>query len=290
MLKPILIWLFLLISSCSSNDKDQITDDQSFYSNNTFQDYELFDKAKKLILNKEYDLALSQLDKIEILFPSSEFSRKSMLLKAYVNFLLKDYEKTRVLAESYIKYNPGSEDIAYALYLDAMTYYIGIKKSNYSQENGNKALEKFTFILNNYQNSKYEIDIITKIEIINNNLAEGKVKIAKYYLENKNDTGALIYFLDIFENHSSSQSIEETLFYLTKIYYNIEEPNLAKKYASILAYNFPDSNWYKKSYNIINDIDNVEDDESWYESLNPIKLFKSKLQNDSNDTDIKILN
>ena len=290
MLKPILIWLFFLISSCSSNDKDQITDDQSFYGNNTFQDYELFDKAKKLISNKQYDLALSQLDKIEILFPSSEFSSKSMLLKAYVNFLLKDYEKTRVLAESYIKYNPGSEDIAYALYLDAMTYYIGIKKSNYSQENGNKALEKFTYILNNYQNSKYEIDIITKIEIINNNLAEGKVKIAKYYLENKNDTGALIYFLDIFENHSSSQSIEETLFYLTKIYNNIEEPNLAKKYASILAYNFPDSNWYKKSYNIINDIDNIEDDESWYKSLNPIKLFKSKLQNDSNDTDIKILN
>ena len=290
MLKPILIWLFFLISSCSSNDKDQITDDQSFYGNNTFQDYELFDKAKKHISNKQYDLALSQLDKIEILFPSSEFSSKSMLLKAYVNFLLKDYEKTRVLAESYIKYNPGSEDIAYALYLDAMTYYIGIKKSNYSQENGNKALEKFTYILNNYQNSKYEIDIITKIEIINNNLAEGKVKIAKYYLENKNDTGALIYFLDIFENHSSSQSIEETLFYLTKIYNNIEEPNLAKKYASILAYNFPDSNWYKKSYNIINDIDNIEDDESWYKSLNPIKLFKSKLQNDSNDTDIKILN
>lgn len=290
MLKPILIWLFFLISSCSSNDKDQITDDQSFYSNNTFQDYELFDKAKKHISNKQYDLALSQLDKIEILFPSSEFSSKSMLLKAYVNFLLKDYEKTRVLAESYIKYNPGSEDIAYALYLDAMTYYIAIKKSNYSQENGNKALEKFTYILNNYQNSKYEIDIITKIEIINNNLAEGKVKIAKYYLNNNNYTGALIYFLDIFENHSSSQSIEETLFYLTKIYNNIEEPNLAKKYASILAYNFPNSIWYKKSYNIINERENIEDNESWYKSLNPIKLLKSKLQNDSNDTDIKILN
>lgn len=289
MLKPILIWLFFLISSCSSNDKDQITDDQSFYSNNTFQDYELFDKAKKLISNKQYDLALSQLDKIEILFPSSEFSSKSMLLKAYVNFLLKDYEKTRVLAESYIKYNPGSEDIAYALYLDAMTYYIGIKKSNYSQENGNIAIEKFTYILNNYQNSKYEIDIITKIEIINNNLAEGKVKIAKYYLDNKNITGALVNFLDIFENHTSSQSIEETLFYLTNIYNSIDEHDLAKKYASILAYNFPDSIWYRKSYNIINDIENIEDNISWYESLNPIKLFKSKLQNDSDDADIKIL-
>ena len=288
MLKPILICLLFLITSCSSNDKDQITNDQSFNSN-IYQDYELFDKAKKHIANKQFDLALSQLDKIEVLFPSSEFSNKSMLLKAYVHFLIKDYEKTRALAESYKKYHPGSEDIVYAIYLDAMTYYIGIKRPEYSQENANKALEKFTFILKSYPNSKYEIDIITKIEIINNNLANSKIKIAKYYLDNKNITGALVNFLDIFENHTSSQSIEETLFYLTNIYNSIDEHDLAKKYASILAYNFPDSIWYRKSYNIINDIENIEDNISWYESLNPIKLFKSKLQNDSDDADIKIL-
>ena len=50
-----------------------------------------------------------------------------MLVKAYINFLNKDYEKTRAIAEMYKKYYPGSKDIVYANYLDAMTYYVLIK-------------------------------------------------------------------------------------------------------------------------------------------------------------------
>ena len=235
MLKLILTFIFFFIISCSSNDKDELINDQSVYDNNTYQDFELFNKAKKNITNKQFDLALIQLDKIEVLFPNSIYANKGMLLNAYINFLLKDYEKTRAIAENYKKYYPGSADIIYANYLEAMTYFVLIKKSGYSQENANIALNKFTFILNAYPNNKYEIDIITKIDLINNNLANGKIKTAKFYLTQGNNTGALVYLLDIFNNHSSSSSIEETLFYLTKTYYDIDEYDLAKKYASILS-------------------------------------------------------
>ena len=289
MIKLILFSVLFFIVSCSSNDNDEFVNDQSFYDNNKYQDYQLYEKAEEYILKEQFDLALAQLDKIEVIFPSSEYASKSMLLRAYIHFLMKDYEKTRAIAENYKNFYPGSNDIIYANYLDAMTYYILIKKTDYSQKNANEALKKFTFILNAYPNNKYEIDIITKIELINNNLALNKMKTAKFYLNNKNNTGALIYFLDIFDNHNSSTSIEETLYYLTKIYYSIEELDLAKKYASILGYNFPQSIWYEKSYNIINDLQNIEEKESWFESLNPIKLFKSKVENISNNTDIKKL-
>ena len=289
MIKLILFFVLFFIVSCSSNDSDELVNDQSFYDNNKYQDYQLYEKAEEYILKKQYDLALAQLDKIEVIFPSSEYASKSMLFRAYIHFLIKDYEKTRAIAESYKNFYPGSNDIIYANYLDAMTYYILIKKTDYSQKNANEALKKFTFILNAYPNNKYEIDIITRIELINNNLALSKMKTAKFYLNNKNNTGALIYFLDIFDNHNSSTSIEETLYYLTKIYYSFEEVDLAKKYASILGYNFPQSIWYEKSYNIINDLQNIEEKESWFESLNPIKLFKSKVENVSNNTDIKKL-
>ena len=112
--------------------------------------------------------------------------KKSMLVKAYINFLNKDYEKTRALAEMYKNYYPGSKDIVYANYLEAMTYYVLMKKSDYSQENTNIALDKFNFILNAYPNSKYEIDILTKIKLINNNLAAEKLNIAKFYLDKGN--------------------------------------------------------------------------------------------------------
>ena len=171
MKNSILILLSFFLISCYSNDKDELKNDQRFYENNNLDDYQIFDKANSFITSNEYELALIELDKIEFFYPSSPYAKKSILVKAYINFLNKDYEKTRALAEMYKDYYPGSEDIIYAYYLEAMTYYVLIKKSEYSQKNTNLALDKFNFILNAYPNSRYEIDILTKIKLINNNLA-----------------------------------------------------------------------------------------------------------------------
>ena len=57
--------------------------------------------ANNYIISNQYELALIELDKIEVLYPSSPYAKKSMLVKAYINFLNKDYEKTRALAEMY---------------------------------------------------------------------------------------------------------------------------------------------------------------------------------------------
>ncbi len=287
MKNSILILLYFFIISCSSNDKDEYKNDQSFYENNTLEDYEIFDMSNYYINSNQYELALIELDKLEILFPSSPYTKKSILVKAYINFLNKEYEKTRALAEIYKNYYPGSEDIAYANYLEAMTYYVLIKKSEYSQENTNIALNKFNFILNAYPNSKYEIDILTKIKLINNNLAAEKLSIAKFYFDKGNFTGSLVYLMDIFNNHSSSLSIEETLFLITKIHYSSNEYELAKNYASILAYNFPKSVWYEKSYKLINNLEGVSDSKKWYEKLNPLKIIRKDEENNSNNSTIQ---
>jgi outer membrane protein assembly factor BamD len=288
--KSILILLSFFIISCSSNDKDEYKNDQSVYENNTLKDFELFELANSYISSKQFELALIELDKLEVLYPSSPFASKSMLVTAYIHFLDKDYEKTRALAEMYKSYYPGSKDIVYANYLEAMTYYVLMKKSDYSQEQTYKAMEKFNFILNAYPNSKYEIDILTKIKLINNNLAAEKLSIAKFYLDKGNTNGSLVYLIDIFKNYSSSLSIEETLFLITKIYHSLGEYELAKKYASILAYNFPESNWYKKSYNLIKGIDDINNDKKWFEKFNPIKLLKQDQENYSNNSSIQPIN
>ena len=289
MKNSILIFLFIVIISCSSNDKDEYEFDQSLYENNDLKDDELFNLANEYISSKQLDSALIELDKIEVLFPSSQFANKSMLVTAYIHFLKKDYEKTRAIAEMYRNYYPGSKDIVYANYLEAMTYFVTMKKNDYSQENSRKALQKFNFILNAYPNSKYEIDIITKIKIINNNLSEQKLKIAKYYLDKDNNNASLIYLLDIFNNHNTSTSIEETLFLITKIYFTLDEQELSKNYASILAYNFPKSKWYQKSYNLINGLEGVSNGSNWYEKFNPIKILIQDEENNYNNVSIQTI-
>ena len=281
MYKAILIFISIFIISCSSNDKEDIISDQSLYENNLLEDYELYEKANDYIASDQLDLALIELDKLEVLFPSSKYASKGMLITAYIHFLKKDYEKTRAIAESYKKYYPGSKDRVYANYLEAMTYYVLIKKSQYSQKNSELAIQNFNFILNAFPNSKYEIDIITKIQIIENTLAEHKLSTAKFYLNKKNINASLVYLKDIFNNYNTSLSIEETLYLLVKIYDLIDEIEIAKSYASVLAYNFPESKWYKLSYNLINDIDeDLSGDDKWFEKYNPIKIFINKQEVD----------
>ena len=281
MYKAILIFISIFIISCSSNDKEDIISDQSLYENNLLEDYELYEKANDYIASDQLDLALIELDKLEVLFPSSKYASKGMLITAYIHFLDEEYEKTRAIAESYKKYYPGSKDRVYANYLEAMTYYVLIKKSQYSQKNSELAIQNFNFILNAFPNSKYEIDIITKIQIIENTLAENKLSTAKFYLNKKNINASLVYLKDIFYNYNTSLSIEETLYLLVKIYDLINEIEIAKSYASILAYNFPESKWYKLSYNLINNIDeDLSGDDKWFEKYNPIKIFINKQEVD----------
>ena len=95
MKNSILILLSFFIISCSSNDKDEYKNDQSVYENNTLKDFELFELANSYISSKQFELALIELDKLEVLYPNSPFASKSMLVTAYIHFLDKDYEKTR---------------------------------------------------------------------------------------------------------------------------------------------------------------------------------------------------
>jgi len=280
--KAILVSISIFIISCSSNDKEDIVSDQSLYENNLLEDYELYEKANNYIASNQLDLALIELDKLEVLFPSSKYASKGMLVTAYIHFLDEEYEKTRAIAESYKKYYPGSKDRVYANYLEAMTYYVLIKKPQYSQKNSKLAMQNFNFILNAFPNNKYEIDIITKIQIIENTLAEHSLSTAKFYLNKKNINASLMYLKEIFNNYNTSSSIEETLYLLVKIYHLIDEIELAKNYASILAYNFPESKWYKLSFNLINDIDEeLKKDDKWFEKYNPIKIFIKEEKEDN---------
>ncbi len=279
MYKLILSIIIIFLVSCTSNDTIEFDLEQNLYNNNKFDDDELFERANNFILNKQFDLALIELDKIDVLYSSSPYANKAVLVNAYIHFLKKDYEKTRAITENYKKYYPGG-NMAYANYLEAMTYFVLIKKPNYSQTNAHKALKKFNFILNAYPNSSYEIDIITRIQILQNNLAVKKLNIAKFYMSKKNYNAALMYLMDNFNNHSQTNSIPENLYNIAKIYKYLEEEELAKKYGAILAYNFPNSHWYEKTYNLIEDIEIIKDNENWFNRFNPIRLVLRDISED----------
>ena len=56
----------------------------------------------------------------------------------------------------------------------------------------------------------------------------------------------------IVEDYDKTVFIEEALHRLVEIHYHIGLENEAKKYASILGYNYNSSEWFNQSYKILN--------------------------------------
>jgi outer membrane protein assembly factor BamD len=259
----------------SCNKATEITEQPNIYENNIKEDYELFENANQELRENNFEEAISEFDKIQIYFPNSIYSAKARLIVSYINFINGEYEKTKASTENFIKYYPGNEDIVYAYYLNAMTDYVLIKKPGYDQKNTKETKKKLIFINNAFPSNKYQQDIILKLNIVNNTLAEQLLNIGKYY-EEKNDYAiALNYYLEIFKDFQDTLVIEETLYLIIKNYLILDEKVIATKYASILGYNYSDSKWYKKSYNLIKGINKeIEKNYKWYEKLNPVKLIK----------------
>ena len=271
-IKILIILSFFLLLSCSKTTN--IKENTSKYDNNTKKDYELFDSANKFIKKENYNEAINELEKIEIFFPNSSYSAKSKLITSYLHFIQEDYEKTKAITENFIKYYPGNKDIIYAYYLDGMTDYVQINKPEYNQKNTIIAKNKFLFIKNAYPNNIYKQDIILKLNILDNSLANHLINIGKYYEKKENYEAALNYYLDIFNKYEKTQFIEEAIYRIVTIYAKIDEKENAKKYASILGYNYPNNKWYKKSYNLLKNITpEIKNDKKWYEKLTTIKLL-----------------
>ena len=120
-----------------------------------------------------------------------------------------------------------------------------------SQENTELALKQFRKILLNYPNSPYATDARFKIDLIHEQMAAKEMYLARYYAKKEKWLPALYRLNNIFKNYQTTIFIEEALHRLVEIHYSIGNIDSAKKYASILGYNYNDSDWYKKSYNIV---------------------------------------
>ena len=80
------------------------------------------------------------------------------------------------------------------------------------------------------------------------------MEIARYYQFNHQWISAINRYNKILDEYKTSIYTEETLHRLVEIYYSLGLHEEAKRYAATLQFNFPESDWYLQSYNIVKDL------------------------------------
>ena len=76
--------------------------------------------------------------------------------------------------------------------------------------------------------------------------------IAKHYIKKEKWIPAINRLKFILKEYETTVYVEEAIHRLVEINYKIGLLDESKRYANLLGYNYTSSEWYKKSYKILN--------------------------------------
>ena len=248
-LSLLLLFCVLFFSSCASKDEERIELENSDLE---LQMIESYNQGLKALREGDVLFAVKNFNNVENLYPQSIWAPRSILMSAYAYYTQDYYGDAIFELERYIKNYPSSEDLDYAYFLLAVSYYELIVDEKKDLAPLEKSRKNFVYIIENFPNTDFALDAKFKILLIDNILAAKEIYIAKYYLERDKWIPAINRFKTVVEDYGETEYVVEALHRLVEVNYKIGLTNEAKKYAAILGYNYQSSEWYKMSYKIFN--------------------------------------
>ena len=240
-------------------------DDQSIKPPTTNEEaIKIYQEGLDGMIKGNYLFASRKFSEAESMLPQIEWASKSALMSSYCLYNINFYQEAVLNLERFIRIYPASPYISYAHYLIAISYYEQILDEDKDIQPLLVSKKKIETYLERFPDTDYAIDLKFKLDLVINQLAAKEILIARYYIKNEKWIPAINRLKIIVEKYDKTIFIEEALHRLVEIYYKIGLENEAKSAAALLGYNYNSSEWYERSYKVIN------------KSYKPIQIDKKK--------------
>ena len=256
-----LIFFFSLFLFFSCSKKNQVVEPPPSTKNEAIKVYR---EALQSLKDGQYFIARKKFDQSESLLPQTGWAAKSALMSSYCLYSMNHYDEAILNLKRFIKVYPADSNVDYAHYLVAIIYYEKILDEEKDIEPlllSKKTIEEF---LKKFPETDYAMDLKFKLDLIINQMAAKELSIARYYIKNEKWIPAINRLRVVVDEYDNTIFVEEALFRLVEIYYRIGLDGEAKAAAVLLGYNYNSSEWYERSYKVLNS------------EYKPIKIQKDK--------------
>ena len=244
----------LIILSCSKDKK--VVYEPSVKVN----PYVIYKDAMDAFEKNDFFYASKKFSEAENNFNNVDLAAKSAIMASFSLYGINFYTEAIENLERYLKKYPSDKFVIYAHYLIAVIYFEQISDEKKDLEPLIKANNKIDFFLSTFPNTEYAIDLGFKKDLIQNQLAAKELFVARFYISTKKWIPAINRLKIIVKDYDQTIFIEEALHRLVEINYFLGLEEEAKKYAKILGYNYNSSEWFEKSYKILNKDYEVKND------------------------------
>ena len=196
--------------------------------------------------------AAKKFNEVELLYPQSIWAPRSNLMAAYSYYSQLYFTYAIVELERFLDKYKNHPNTDYAYYLLAICHYNQITDEKKDLGQIVKAKQYFTILINEFPETDFAEDANFKLELIEEILASKELYLAKYYLDREKWIPAMNRYKKIVNEYETTIFIEEALYRLVELNYKLGLTDEAKKYTAILGYNYQSSEWYERSYKILN--------------------------------------
>jgi outer membrane protein assembly factor BamD len=246
--RPRLAWLTLvlavgLLAGCSSDSVEGPPPD--------LPAEELYAQGQSFLEDANFKEAAKAFEEVERQHPYSQWATRGQIMAAYSYYEANQYEESVAASERFIDLHPGHKDVAYAYYLMGMCYYEQISDVGRDQEMTQRSQQAFDELIRRFPDSDYSQDAELKVDLIRDHLAGKEMEIGRYYQRREFWLAAINRFQTVVEQYQTTTHVPEALHRLTESYLALGMTDEAQASAAVLGYNYPGSDWYQRSYALL---------------------------------------
>ncbi len=235
----------IIVTSCA---KEQ---DVNAFVDPTVPADQLYNEALANIDAGDIGQAQRKFKKLDRQHPYSNLAKKSGIMTTYLAYRSGEYPTAIANGKRFVSLYPANKEAPYALYLVGMSHYRQISDVTRDQKAAKLTLRAMNDLVERYPDSEYVEDAKRKMRIAKDQLAGKEMLVGRYYQERKEYLAAINRFRYVVERYENTRHIEEALARLTESYYALGLTSEAQTAAAVLGHNFPESQWYKDSYALL---------------------------------------
>ena len=226
---------------------------------------EIYNEATAALRDGLHKTAADLFDEVERQHPYSKWATQAQLMAAYSYYFGNDYDDAIVALDRFIQLHPSHKDASYALYLKGLSYYEQISDIARDQRMTELALKTLNELIARYPKSRYSRDAKLKVDLTRDHLAGKDMEIGRYYLNQGHYLAAINRFRVVIDRYETTTHVPEALHRLAESYHALGIDEEAKKAAAVLGHNFPGSEWYIDSFEMIEGQSvRADQDEPWH--------------------------
>ena len=214
---------------------------------------EIYSTALDALETGDFADAAAQFDEVERQHPYSQWATRSQLMAAFAHYQELNYDEAVIALDRFIRLHPGNEQIDYAYYLKALCYYERISDVARDQRMTELAMQALEDVMRRFPDTEYARDAALKLDLTRDQLAGKEMSIGRYYLDRAHYNAAINRFRRVVDNFQTTSHVPEALHRLTEAYLGLGLLGEAQMTAAVLGHNFPGSDWYEDSYDLLID-------------------------------------